>query len=416
MRLQLVRLFTNVAIASLSASAALANGLPQSQSISGASGPAHDSHASALYQVHNTPDGVVAERSLQERFAIFTPSNDPIRHRIDYTNWSWLLSQVVISMGPSLRKRASSDVSATGSRVRQGHNSPYRLEGSAVIFNYLTESDTPQIFADYRRELEGVSDTLDIASLPRNEQLAFWFNLHNAAMLEQLAQAWPVRQPREIEIDGSRLDDAKFLTVRGIPMSLRDIRENIVYANWRNPKVIYGFWRGEIGGPALESTAFTGSNVNSLLDYAAEDFVNSLRGTEKRGTQLMVSTLFEETQPFYFRDFEPDVRAHIAEYAKEDVQNILDETQAIRVGIREWDIADLSGGRRPINIQNIEYSMNPMFSDGRPSSRVPFAVFRLLNERQRKLQLMQRREIPTGRVIFSNIDLPGDPPNKNAIE
>ena len=135
-------------------------------------------------------------------------------------------------------------------------------------------------------DLERISGELDIAALPRNEQLAFWFNLHNAAMLEAIAREWPVRQPREIMVDGVPLDDAQFLTVRGIAMSLRDIRENIVFANWRDPKVIYGFWRGEIGGPALEREAYTGANVNSLLDIAAQDFVNSLRGIQQRGDRM----------------------------------------------------------------------------------------------------------------------------------
>jgi hypothetical protein len=40
----------------------------------------------------------------------------------------------------------------------------------------------------------------------------------------------------------------------------------------------------------------------------------------------------------------------------------------------------------------------------------------VLYARTLKLQRMQRRGQPTGRVFFSNIDLPGDPLNKNAVE
>ena len=39
-----------------------------------------------------------------------------------------------------------------------------------------------------------------------------------------------------------------------------------------------------------------------------------------------------------------------------------------------------------------------------------------LRARDDKLRYMNRKDIPTGTVIFSNIDLPGDPPNKNAVE
>ena len=44
------------------------------------------------------------------------------------------------------------------------------------------------------------------------------------------------------------------------------------------------------------------------------------------------------------------------------------------------------------------------------------AMAELLQDRSRKLSLLRRRGERTGRVIFSNIDLPGDPPNKNAVE
>ena len=336
-------------------------------------------------------------------FAIFTPTETPIRHRIDYGIWDYALKNIVISMGPSSRSRPYAQPEPLGTRLRQGHNSRYRLEGSMVTFSSF-ENETIESFAEYRRDLESVGDKLDISTLPRNEQLAYWINLHNVAMMEKIAAEWPVRQPREIEVDGVPLQEAKFITVRGVAMSPKDIREQIVFANWRDPKVIYGFWRGEIGGPALEREAFTGANVGSLLGIAAEDFVNSLRGTQKSGDRLNVSKLYDEAAPFYFPDFQTDLRAHLAEYALEEVTGILSETSEIRASIEEQDIADLAGGSRGANY----------LASSRPG--LPPGAVQLLVQRQRKLEVLEQNDVPTGRVIFSNIDLPGDPPNKNAVE
>ncbi|MEL7198484.1 MAG: DUF547 domain-containing protein [Pseudomonadota bacterium] len=337
-------------------------------------------------------------------FQTFTPTTDPIRHRIDYDIWDFALRNIVVPMGTSNRKGVGRD-SATGTRIRQGHKSRYRLEGSLVGFYYFNR-ETVASFTEYRRDLEAVGTKLDISRLPRNEQLAFWFNLHNVALLEQIALEWPVREPRELEIDGVPLDESKFITVGGVEMSLCDIRENIVFANWRSPKVIYGFWRGEIGGPALEPMAYTGANVGSLLDIAAADYINSLRGTQKRGKRLDVSTLYEEARPFYFPDFDRDLRAHLSEYANEDVQKILSKTDTTTATVKEWAIADMSGGARPANY---------LFVNDGSSARVPTAITQLLRRRSNKLLNMKRRGEGTGRVIFSNIDLPGDPPNKNAV-
>ncbi|MXP38260.1 DUF547 domain-containing protein [Erythromicrobium ramosum] len=350
-----------------------------------------------------------------ERLAIFTPTSDPIRHKIDYEIWDHALKHILISMGPSTRQGAPSPVPPPGTRLKSGPQSRYRLEGSLVLFRFF-DRQVIESFTEYRQDLERVVETQDISALSRNEQLAFWLNLHNVAMMEQIAKEWPVREPREIAIGGQPLDEAKFITLRGIPVSLRDIRENIVFRHWKDPKVIYGFWRGEIGMPHLQSYAFTGANVSSLLDVAAADFINSLRGTQKIYGKLAVSELYAEVSPFYFPDLEKDLRAHLANYAEEPVVELLAKTDQTVASIREADIADLHGGSRPTSYQPV-VSEQGLVTD-RPicTERFGQAACDVLFARSLKLQRMQRRDQPTSRVFFSNIDLPGDPPNKNAVE
>lgn len=276
------------------------------------------------------------------------------------------------------------------------------------MFSFL-ENDVTQTFTEYRQDLERTGSNLDLQSLPRNEQLAFWLNLHNVAMIEQIALAWPIRQPRDITIDGVPLDDAKFITVDGVAMSLKDIRTQIVYPNWKDPRVIYGFWRGEIGGPSIQREAYNGSNLTDLLDRGAKELINSLRGTQKSGDTLLVSSFFEEAAPYYFPDFSRDMRNHVAAFANTEVQGILAKTQSAKATISEPDIADLAGGAREMNMGFVE-------TDGRAKGfRIPPSMAGLLAERERKFDLLIR-EGRTGTVTFSNIDLPGDPEDKGEIE
>lgn len=342
-----------------------------------------------------------------ERFAIFAPSSKPIRHKIDYEVFDFALQNIVVSMGPSTRSAPYAVIQPVGTRLKQGLHSRYRLEGSMVGFSFF-DQEVIDSFTLYREELQTIGDSIPIHTLPRNEQLAYWFNLHNVALLEKLAREWPLREPREMMVDGAPLDDARFITVQGISMSLRDIREKIVFAHWRDPKVIYGFWRGEIGGPALQPAAFNGQNVSSLLDLSAGEFVNALRGTEQRGSTLHVSRLYAEVAPFYFPDFVTDLRAHLGAYAETEVGAILAETTGAEASISESVIADMAGGSRGANY------LAGSASGSRPG--IPPGVIDLMRQRGRKLEVMQRRKEATGRVFFSNIELPGDPPNKNAVE
>ncbi len=351
---------------------------------------------------------LTAASAADPQFAQFTPSDAPNSDRIDYSIWDEAMRNLVVSMGPSLRQTPGTAQQSLGTRRQYGHTSRYRLEGTRIMFSFL-DSDVIASFTEYRQDLERTADLVDIQALSRNEQLAYWINLHNVSVIEQIAKEWPVRQPRDLEINGVPMDDAKFITVNGVAMSPKDIRTQIVYRHWQNPKVIYGFWRGDIGGPSIQREAFNADNVSRLLDRGARDFVNSLRGTQKRGDRLQVSKIYEEAAPFFFDDFGSDLRAHIALYANEDVAEILAETTRTEAAIDEADIADLAGGVREPSYSNVT-------TDGVSTRfRIPQSMARLLQERETKFRRVIKRG-RTGTVTFSNIQLPGDPENKNEVE
>ena len=275
----------------------------------------------------------------------FAPAADRQDHKIDYSYFDEALRWFVIPMGPSLREAPPRREPRTGTRRIQGHESRYRLEGNRIAFAFFTD-DTRASLTEYRRDLERVGTELGIARLPRNEQLAFWLNLHNVAVIEALAKEYPLSRPSKEEFGSNKapLDDAKLVTVSGVELSPRDIRERIVYPNWSDPKVIYGFWRGEIGGPTLQRLAFNGENVNWLLSASATEFINSLRGVQNYGGSLRVSELYKESAPFHFAD-DAALREHLTEYAGDDVKALLSKYDKVAYAKDyELDLADMSRG------------------------------------------------------------------------
>ncbi|MCL9983519.1 MAG: DUF547 domain-containing protein [Erythrobacter sp.] len=364
--------------------------------------------AAAATLAFAAPAHAQASAPSDAALATFAPSTTPTKDGIDYSIWDEAMKNIVISMGPSLREGAPRPDPSFGTRRQYGHVSRYRLEGTRVMFSFL-DADVIASFTEYRKDLENTANIVDIQSLSRNEQLAFWINLHNVAMVEQISNAWPIRQPRQLMIDGVPLDDARFITVEGIKLSPRDIREKIVYRHWKDPMVIYGFWRGEIGGPSLQKEAFNADNVARLLQRGAVDFVNSLRGTQELGDRLQVSELYKEAAPFFFTDFEKDVRAHLSRYSDEQTAALLAKTSGADPAIAEYDIADLEGGVREPTYQNIT-------SNGVAQSfRIPQSMAALLKERETKFQEIIRQG-RTGTVTFSNIALPNDPADKEKAE
>lgn len=349
-----------------------------------------------------------AAQDYSAAYATFVPGEATNADTVDYDVWDEAVKNIVVSMGPSLRQTAGRPPDSYGTRRVYGHTSRYRLEGSRVTFSFLDDEIIGNI-ARFRKELQAVSDRVDIQSLSRNEQLAYWINLHNVAIIEKISSEWPVRQPRSLELNGVPLDDAKFINVEGVKLSPRDIREKIVFANWNDPMVIYGFWRGEIGGPSIQREAYSGQNVRRLLDRSAREFVNSLRGTQKRGDTLEVSEVYEEAAPFFFPNFEDDLRAHLDEYAQEDVAAILANTVKIQATINEYDIADLAGGAREPSYSFIETA------GGRAQTfRIPRSMGALLAQREEKFRRLIK-EGRTGTVTVGTINLPGEE-NANEVQ
>lgn len=341
----------------------------------------------------------------ERELATFTPSQTPNNDGIDYSIWDEAMKNIVISMGPSLRESAPRPDPSFGTRRQYGHVSRYRLEGTRVTFSFL-DANIIASFTEYRQDLENTASIVDIQALPRNEQLAFWINLHNVALVEQIAKAWPVRQPRSIKLDGVPLDEARFITVEGVKLSLRDIREKIVYRHWKDPVVIYGFWRGEIGGPSLQREAFNAENVSRLLARGAGDFINSLRGSHELGGRLQVSELYSDVAPFFFQDFERDVRAHLARFADAETTALLSRTSGAEPVVSEYDIADLEGGVREPTYSNIT-------TDGLSKSfRIPQSMTALLRERETKFQEIIRKG-RTGTVTMTNVGMPGVDENES---
>lgn len=315
--------------------------------------------------------------------------------RFDYGLWDDILGDMIFHMGPSLRKRASAPLAGTGTNISSGHDSPYRMEGNRFMFSQL-DDNLVSLLTEYRQDLERIANEISIPALPRNEQLVFWLNFHNVLMTEQIAVHYPVEFPSQIRPngDGVPLNEAKLVTIDGEALSLRDIRERIVYAYWDDPVVIYGFWRGTVGGPGLQSVAYRRGNVSDELDAGAEEFVNSLRGVNQDGRNVYVSALYYEAAPYFFPDFKPDLRRHLLRFADTDVRDLVSGNRPIRQDRFEERVADLAGGNTG---SSGRYLIDGVTGDVVGDGEIPPNVMRMLRELDQKLETMRRQNIFEGR-------------------
>ncbi|MEM9310985.1 MAG: DUF547 domain-containing protein [Pseudomonadota bacterium] len=369
----------------------------------------------AQASMYELGQATLASAKSDDRIERFVPRTTDPDHTIDYSIWGYALSSIVVGLGPSVRKGAPRPREYTGTRFNRGHKSRLRLEGSRIAYTFFTDEVTASL-TEYRQDLERVGTELGIASLSRNEQLAYWLNLHNVAIIEQIARNYPEIQPSRIEIDEVPFDEARFIEVDGVKLSPKDIRTRIVYPNWSDPRVVYGFFRGDIGGPRIQPEEFNARNLDFLLGDNAMEFVNSLRGVERRGKTLYVSQIYEEAAPFYFADIQTDLPQHLAMLAQEAVSEHLGKAEDLKFSRYERDIADLARGQRQPFVANVQ-SFAAFGSDPVSNTiRMPQNIVRYMEERRQKLEFLYRRGIPTWTIRVIPIDLPVGPSSVDEIE
>ena len=343
---------------------------------------------------------------------VFRPKPGFDKRRLDYQIWDDVLQNIVIDFGLSSRIRATRPQQSTGTRVVSGHTSPYRLEGSRIAFGYLNDNYR-EVLTQYREDLVSIANQLDITRLSKDEQLAFWFNLHNVALIEKISQAYPEDEPSTLtfDVNGSQilLDDFKFIQIRGKSLSLRNIREDIVFSNWTDPRVIYGFFRGDIGSPRMLRLAFTANNLEYRLNGNANEFVNSLRGFHEARKARRVSKVYDETKRFYFPNWPADLTAHLKQYAEGETVEELAAEKPFELDKYETKIADLSGGHR---------RASGLFIQG--SGNLPPETARLLSEVGKKQEILRQRGggngLTSGYVIIEDIETDPDQGEQSKIK
>ena len=292
-------------------------------------------------------------------FAAHTPES---QEKIDYSAFDDFMNDIVFDVGFSDRRRASSEgPRQTGSRIVRGSRSPYRYEGNRLLAHLVDDERIEGVIA-YRDELAVLPDQLDLSRLNRDEQLAYWLNLYTAAIVAEILADYPVGNLAWPSPDSPRaLLNRHVVTVSGVDLSLNDIRLGIVGTYWDDPRVIYGFWHGAIGGPSLRAGAYDADRVWSQLDRQAREFVNALRGVEADTDVLHVSDIY-----FQHRDLFPrwpeDLREHLRAHGSMTIDSILARAEDGPEPIEfEWDAADLTNGTRCGSLG----AARPIISEGR---------------------------------------------------
>lgn len=207
-----------------------------------------------------------------------------------------------------------------------------------VDYQNVTAQDR-QYLQQYLQQLQST----DVRQLNRDQQLAYWLNFYNAQTAETVLGAYPVRSIRQIkesffEVMGPF--NIPVVTVLGQTLSLSDIENNVVRANWGDPRIHYALNCASYGCPNLDSRAWQAPDLDARLDHAARQFINSGRAVK---VGVLGSVSASKIFKWYKDDFggsDETVLAHIGQYASGDLAAALNGRRRIAYYFYDWSLND----------------------------------------------------------------------------
>ena len=175
-----------------------------------------------------------------------------------------------------------------------------------------------EVSAADRRALQGYIDDLQavsVSGLNRDEQLAYWINLYNAATVDVILDNYPVDSIRDI--GGGLMAkgpwDEALLRVEGEDLTLNDVEHRIIRPIWQDERIHYVVNCASIGCPNIYPEALSASNWERIFEESAESYTNHPRGVRFDGNRLVLSEIYN----WYVADFGGDIDgvvAHLVEY------------------------------------------------------------------------------------------------------
>ncbi len=325
---------------------------------------------------------------------------------IDYNRLTGVLGEAVLYMGHSTRNRAARR-KRTGTRMPDRIDTKYRMEGNKVLYPYFSAEISRNIVI-LNREMLSIAQQVDITTLSRDQQLAFWINLHNLRVIGEIDAHYPgparnIFGIKPLERSKADLHSAQLFHINGVPLSLRDIREKIVLAHWNVPDIAFAFHLGHMSGPSMRHRAYEAARVQEQIRDNAEEFVNALRGYENG----RINPYFKEVAPHVFPDFERDIRHYFTKRMWPETLAEFNEHGIKRTHRLDRAPADITHGKGQTFTQEMRatttlFQAAPAYDGPRSSGMIlnPY-VDQFIRERDSKLETLRRQsEARKGTVII----------------
>lgn len=159
---------------------------------------------------------------------------------------------------------------------------------------------------------------------PKEDALAYWINLYNAATISLVLRHYPISSLKDI---GSSFQipfvntpwQLEFIKIGDNYYDLDNIEHNIIRKNFSEPRIHFALVCGALSCPKLRNEAYTGENLHEQLEDQARIFLNNPKKNRIGDNKAELSKIF-----FWFKsDFTNEVglKDYVNKYLERPIPN-----------------------------------------------------------------------------------------------
>lgn len=163
------------------------------------------------------------------------------------------------------------------------------VNGGKVAYNVL-KTDNSKLEA-----LIKLSNTLKVNKADENTFKAFWINVYNLGVIQQVVVNYPVKSP--IKIIG--FFDNNKMNIGGKYITLNDIENKILRSNFKDPRFHFVLVCGAVSCPPIVNYAYVPSKLDHQLDNQTRLALNNINFIKQEKNKVKISEIFS----WYKQDF-----------------------------------------------------------------------------------------------------------------
>jgi hypothetical protein len=160
--------------------------------------------------------------------------------------------------------------------------------------DYKAISQKPEALTSVLNTARGIS----VSTSEAKTYQAFWINAYNLSVIKGIIDNYPINSP----LDKKGFFDKTTFELGGIKITLNDIENKMLRAQFSEPRFHFVLVCGANGCPPIIAAAYTAANLESLLQQQTVKALNNPNFIQVKGNKVTFSEIFK----WYKEDFVKD--------------------------------------------------------------------------------------------------------------